>query len=510
MSLSDNREIGTVISSFDGPSPVKFNFVAKESSSEIPVKKDQMVQVSTEEGILIARVEDLKKTNRYFSRAESVKEYQREGTSLSSIFPTERWEFLVGTAVPLGVFSENRIIRPSFPPSPGDAVYTASDTVLKKFFGIDDQGLNLGKIFFHDVEARINLTRLLQKHLAILAMSGAGKSYFTAVLLEELLSRTGEQGRIGIVVIDTHGEYLSLAYPESGELHKKVKIIRGTDIIIPVPELSAYNIAEFAPKMSAVQVRELAPIIRDIKHYTNLYDFNDLCDKIKMCDNMKENSKNALLKWIEELDNLNIFGKTGYPDIKGYIRPGHAVILDISSIINMKAKQIIVTYISRKLFNLRRQGLIPPYVEVIEEAHNFVPEGVKEENALSRNIIETIAREGRKFYASLCLITQRPIQLSTTVLSQCNTHLILRVTNPYDLDHIGKSSEGITRETLNTISSLRVGEALIVGEAVNYPLFIKIRERISAEPKHALSLDKAAKKFEKELMDKVKDISGFI
>jgi uncharacterized protein len=78
----------------------------------------------------------------------------------------------------------------------------------------------------------------------------------------------------------------------------------------------------------------------------------------------------------------------------------------------------------------------------------------------------------------LCLITQRPVKLSTTVLSQCSNQAILRCTNPYDLDHIGRSSEGIDRSSLDAITTLEVGEALFVGETVSVPTFVKIRKRI--------------------------------
>ena len=86
---------------------------------------------------------------------------------------------------------------------------------LKKFFRFDEKGLNLGKVEYHDTEVKLNLTKLLSKHLAILAQSGAGKSYFTSTLLEELLERKKEQGRVGIIVLDVHGEYSSFA--ESGK-----------------------------------------------------------------------------------------------------------------------------------------------------------------------------------------------------------------------------------------------------------------------------------------------------
>ena len=76
-------------------------------------------------------------------------------------------------------------------------------------------------------------------------------------------------------------------------------------------------------------------------------------------------------------------------------------------------------------------------------------------------------------------MSQRPVQLSTTALSQCNTNIILRLTNPYDIDHIGESCEGIDKGMLGAITTLRVGEALVVGEAVNLPVFVRVRRRKS-------------------------------
>ncbi|MFX0105420.1 MAG: ATP-binding protein, partial [Candidatus Hodarchaeota archaeon] len=113
---------------------------------------------------------------------------------------------------------------------------------------------------------------------------------------------------------------------------------------------------------------------------------------------------------------------------------------------------------------------------IVEEAHQFCPEAAHSK-AISKPIIETIAREGRKFMACLCLISQRPKKLSTTTLSQCNSKLVLNIKNPYDLKHLMDSSEAITKEYASMISSLGVGEMLLMGNAVNYPVFIDVRER---------------------------------
>jgi DNA helicase HerA-like ATPase len=140
-----------------------------------------------------------------------------------------------------------------------------------------------------------------------------------------------------------------------------------------------------------------------------------------------------------------------------------------------------LAYFAQNLFRQRQSLRIPPFLILLEEAHQFVPEGKSEDFAKARAIFETIAREGRKFGASLCLVSQRPIRLSSTVLSQCNTHLLMRITNPYDLKHIQESSEGLDAKSVELITGLNVGEALMVGSSVNHPYFLKERAVITTK-----------------------------
>ena len=129
--------------------------------------------------------------------------------------------------------------------------------------------------------------------------------------------------------------------------------------------------------------------------------------------------------------------------------------------------------------------------------HQFAPEHSINKSAISKSIIETIAREGRKFYGQICLISQRPVKLSNTVLSQCNTHIILRVTNPNDLDHIKATSEALTKESTRMISTLPTGNALILGTATNFPIFVKIRERKCKNTTDSEDLESVCKNYSK-------------
>ncbi|MFQ6050248.1 MAG: ATP-binding protein [Candidatus Hydrothermarchaeota archaeon] len=497
------KEIGTVISE-PSPSPSEFAFVLNVDG--LAVRKGNFVQLETEEGTMIANVKDLYKSNRYFEKAETVREYERSGRPLSSIFPAPRWEITVGIARPLGVFSSETLNRATYPPSTGTKVYLADEGLLSKFLGSEENGINVGTLRFHDLPIKLNMTRLFQKHLAILAMSGAGKSYLVSVLLEELLSRK-EGGRLGVIIFDVHGEYTGFStIPPQGyvDYSGSVNVFSGEDISIGVPNLSAGDFSKLLPNITPVQKRELSRILNNLKMTFDSYSLEDIVEFIQKDPDMNKKTKEAMISWLIGLDDLGLFGKYDYPSLKKIVEPRRATIFDLSDIIDMQRKQIIVAHIARRLFNLRRSGEICPFLIVLEEAHQFIPEGERVAR-ITREIFETIAREGRKFYASLCLVSQRPIKLSTTVLSQCNTHIILRVTNPYDLDHIGRSSEGITRDVLDQISTLRVGEALIVGEAINQPIFVKVRERTSQPPLHSLSLEEACILYENKEKEELED-----
>ncbi len=158
----------------------------------------------------------------------------------------------------------------------------------------------------------------------------------------------------------------------------------------------------------------------------------------------------------------------------------------------------------------RKKDKVPPFLLVVEEAHNFAPEKVERQYALAKGPIITIAREGRKFGACLCLISQRPVQLATTALSQCNTNIILRITNPFDIKHVGESCEGIDSAMLDSITTLRVGEALVVGEAAGSPIFVKVRKRKSSFFAKGRDLEIIARRFEEEKTKKRQDVEAFL
>ncbi len=503
MVYPQDARLGTVVCTESTPNVLEFAFVVEGAADEIIVRRGEFVSVMVESVTVIARVQDLVRTNRYYEHAEAVREYQSRGEPLRSILPTDRWQYTIASVRVLGFWDEGRVVRPYFSVPPGAPVRRTEEEVLAPFLKLETKnGLRLGRLSNHELEFTPSIDRLLSKHLAILAMSGAGKSYFVSVLLEELLSRAKEQGRLAVVVLDVHGEYTYLKDITADQLglsdgEIEIEHIRGSHFQIPVPSLSAEGLSSFVSDMSGIQIRDLRRVISEArKRSKERYTLSDLAELVRGDDSISKNTKEAIVSWLINLDETGLFGIEAVPDVSSIMSPGKLTLIDLSDFISLKKKQIVTSYLASELLFLRRQQRIPPFLLVIEEAHQFCPEG-RHELAISRNQIETIAREGRKFFALLCLVSQRPVKLSTTVLSQCSNQAVFRCTNPYDLEHIGKSSEGIDRSSLDSITTLEVGEALFVGEVVTVPTFVKIRRR-KVEPAGVIgSLSEAIRRTDK-------------
>lgn len=504
----EGKELGTVISTMEGPTTLAFSFVVLDES----VRKGQFVKVAFGNSFVLGSITELARANRYFERAESVAEYERS-LPLSQSFPTKEWEYVVASVRVHGVFEGENIVRSTFPVSPGSRVLPAEDSLLKKFLKLDDNGLEIGTLQHHSLPAKISMSRLMQKHFAILAMSGSGKSYLTSVLIEEMLGRKSEDGRMAVFVLDSHGEYIGFRQSQYG---KQTEVISAKKFRVAFRKVSPQMLSEWIPEMSATQLRELVPVMeklrKESKEKHEAYSLDDLVSRVEaeMADKKKDNVKRPLLAWLSELRSLRIVSSADCPKLEESVAPGKLTVLDLSEIENPRKKQIIVSYISRRLFKLRKNEKIPPFLLVVEEAHNYAPEKAERKHALAKGPITAIAREGRKFGACLCLISQRPVQLATTALAQCNTNVILRITNPFDIDHVGQSCEGIDKAMLDSITTLRVGEALLVGEAVGSPVFVKIRRKKTSFAAKGRELEIIARKYEEEKAKKQEDVEAFL
>lgn len=113
---------------------------------------------------------------------------------------------------------------------------------------------------------------------------------------------------------------------------------------------------------------------------------------------------------------------------------------------------------------------------LLEEAHNFAPgKAMTPAEQRAVNTTKQIAQEGRKFGVGLVLISQRPSRLDETTLSQCNSFVIMRMVNPADQSFVRRIVESIGEDDAQMLPDLDVGEALLSGQFVKFPVLVRIK-----------------------------------
>ena len=158
-------------------------------------------------------------------------------------------------------------------------------------------------------------------------------------------------------------------------------------------------------------------------------------------------------------------------------------IIDISGLPNEVAGPL-AAMLARLLFQYKLYQNTPererdPVLLVCEEAHRYVPDRGEAEYAAAQSAIRRVAREGRKYGIGLMLVSQRPADVEGTVISQCGTWLVLRLTNSADQQHVARFlPDGLTGMT-KALPNLAQQEAIFVGEGAALPARIRIRDLTS-------------------------------
>ena len=154
-------------------------------------------------------------------------------------------------------------------------------------------------------------------------------------------------------------------------------------------------------------------------------------------------------------------------------------LIDLSAL-PFEVVSIIVSVISRIAFEISyyqtkiKGANRTPLLLVYEEAHRYIPKTESSKYRDTRESVERIAKEGRKYGISEMIVTQRPSEVSTTVLSQCNNFVIMKLTNQDDQNMVKSILPDSANYCTNSLSSLNVQEALLVGNAVANTVIVKV------------------------------------
>ena len=372
------------------------------------------------------------------------------------------------------------------PPEPGTEVLKAEDSFIKETLGLkeDKNSAYLGTLKGYDnLKVYLDLNKLLTKHVCILAKSGSGKSYSTGCLIEEILER-----EIPLLIIDPHAEYSTLRLQNDKDKEALLKFgitpkaFRNINEYSPDPEINpnTRHLKLNSNNMTSSELIHLLPaklsnaqlglLYSALKSSDNKADFDRLIYELEAEENT---AKYTIINIIEYLKKLDLFSE--FPtSLQELIQPGKCSIINLKGI-DPELQEVVVYKLMKDLFDARKRNNIPPFFEVIEEAHNYLPERNFGE-AKSSSILRQISSEGRKFGLGLCIISQRPSRVDKSCISQATTQIILKITNPNDLKSISNSVESITAETEKEIKNLAIGTALVTG-VVDLPLFVNVRPR---------------------------------
>jgi hypothetical protein len=404
-------------------------------------------------------------------------------------------------------------------PLPLQKVYLTPSSELKQIFSSAEESINLIKIGTYSgtsgTSCLADLNELLGKHTAILGSTGSGKSGAVTVLLKSIIEKNKdfETWHPRIVILDPHNEY-SKAFKHHCELYSTDDgSLKLPYWLLNLDELSNLLLESNAPlqknilKEHLLKQRKLSAVLLDIdpdkitvdspipyeienlrfeigetrrpKTATDGKPYDSLTAKIDMlCDDSRYSF--LMDNWTTKTDDIaEIFYQ--FISSEAFVH-----IIDLSGIPNEVAG-IVSSVIARTLFNFKvwetteeREG--NPILLVCEEAHRYVPNHGEAQYHAAQEAIKRIAKEGRKYGLSLMLVSQRPSELESTVLSQANSWLVLRLTNETDREYV----KGILPDSLTgltkSLSGLRKREAIFVGLAALIPSkillnFLEVGER---------------------------------
>jgi hypothetical protein len=397
----------------------------------------------------------------------------------------------------------------SVPPTADMPVYILEDKDLKVAFATYQKfNFSVGRLsLFENELAYIDPNKFFGKHIAVLGSSGAGKSCTVASILQKAVNAAETK----IVIIDIHSEY-KRAFP-GGSRHFDIAGLELPYWLMNFEELVEMLI-DPKDEHAATQTAILHDLVLAAKKSANqrladvitidspvYYDLNEVRAKIQFLDTEKitgaGGSKEGPYfgKFSRFIVRLNtkmndpryafIFKSRVCTDtdsaialfamIFGLDKKSRITIMDMSGIpfdiVNTVAALIARIAFDFNFWNPNRRDL--PILLVFEEAHNYLSHAGSGSKAAVRTV-ERIAKEGRKYGVSCMIVSQRPSEISETILSQCNSFVLLRLLNPVDQAYIRR----LVPETFSgldaAIPTLRQGEAIILGDSMPMPLRVQI------------------------------------
>jgi hypothetical protein len=407
-----------------------------------------------------------------------------------------------GKARVLGYLTETGDLQlPKKAVMPGKPVYIAPTDLLERFYSYpSEEAIKIGSLITRS-EVPVSLSvKGFRRHLGLIAQTGSGKTYLAGIIADELLKKGGT-----LVMLDPHADYVFLSRNVDGkrdELSDRITVFRNPASTGRYGEAEVGKITPYEICFSDLDLDEVCLISGISERYANIvaglqrameelksekdtFQPDDLIEKLENADKWKEQNAEAkvvsgaksAVKYVKRLARMQVFTDSS-TSIDQMLRPMHLSVVDLSGL-DDEVSDYIASRILSDIYEKVSEGEFEyPVFVFVEEAHRFIS---ADGRTYSGSIIKKIAAEGRKFGVFLIVITQRPSKIHSDALSQCNSQIIMRITNPQDQNAIAMSSERLGESLLNDLPGLNTGEAVIVGEMTRAPVMARIKKRRTRE-----------------------------
>lgn len=392
-------------------------------------------------------------------------------------------------------------------PALGDSVLPASPADIADIYARPEvPNLRVGTVHHGAGQPAYVLTNsLLGKHFAVLGTTGSGKTCGTAVLLRALLDASAHGH---VVLLDPHNEY-------AGAFADRAEVVRADSLPLPYWLMNfEESVAAFVSRSGSGREAEIAVLKQALltarQEFAAHHDVPGrvtvdtpvpyyLKDLRQMIDSrMGKLDKpegagpyQALLTRMDALLSDNrlsfMFPSRVVSDSLVQIL-GHLIrvpvagkpitIIDLSGVPS-DVVDVAVSMLCRTIFDFGVWSVEEhkvPVLLVCEEAHRYVPRDESASFGPTRDAISRIAKQGRKYGVGLCLVSQRPSELSETVLSQCNTMFAMRMSNHADQEFVARALPDDMAGLVSALPALHTQEAVAVGDGVPVPVRLRFHD----------------------------------
>lgn len=410
------------------------------------------------------------------------------------------------TANLFGIFSEGKYQRGTEElPYPGAPVELPEESELDLIFNTHRRyDFSLGEIsLLKGKRNYLDPDKFFSRHISVVGATGSGKSCVVASILQKVAKLPGAR----IILLDLHDEY-GEAF---GDLAERVNI---GEFELPYWAMNFDELAETfidpddpAARSEIVVMSEILlnskrsknPAYRDSVTVDSpvYFDLSDIKVKMQSLDTERlpdgkegpfyGNFTRFIFKFDSKINDRRyefLFKPKKFKNTETFsqflellfgLKSGKSVVVLNLSNVPAEVINALASLLSRLVFdfnmwNPHRANL--PILLVLEEAHNYLNNRTGSQTA--RRTIERVIKEGRKYGVSCMVVSQRPIDVAESIMSQCTNFVVMRLSNPEDQRYIGKLVPESMADLLDVVPALKQGEGLILGDASILPLRTKL------------------------------------